>query len=243
MEGFDPTHSLAWVLIWGFGLVTGVMTLIFGLLLPKYFPAAFEKMTILQAALYYLLFFILLASANYFYKSYFEGLSGFSWSEYLDVLKYTFLIGFFPLTFELIWGQQRRVKQNLKIAMEINKQVILSRSDKIVLRSENNHDVLKIEPHQFLFAENADNYVWINFKNLDKIERTLIRKSLKSIEEELKNFSALVRTHRSYIVNLDCVVKAEGNSRGLSLLMKDMDQPLPVSRRYIPAVRQYMGNR
>ena len=240
-EGFDKSNMFNWIVLMGFGLMSGLMTFLYGVLLPMNFPRVFENLTILTAAIYYALFFFLVASANYFYKSFWEGISGFSWIEFFSVFKYTFLIGIFPMIFILFWIQQKRMKSNLKAAQQINDKLKYeSGLEEITIHSGNNKSILRLNAHSFLYAENADNYVWMYYEKDSKLQKNLVRTSLKNIERAFSNVNAVVRIHRSYIVNLNKVTNAEGNSRGLTLNLVKIENILPVSRKYFKIVTEYL---
>ena len=73
-NGFDQSNVIGWFALSGFGLVSGIVSLICSILIPMIFPAVFERMVVWTAALYYLSFFLLLATANYIYKSFWKEL-------------------------------------------------------------------------------------------------------------------------------------------------------------------------
>ncbi|MEM6358622.1 MAG: LytTR family DNA-binding domain-containing protein [Bacteroidota bacterium] len=240
VSGFEPSFY-GWLAVGGFGLVSGVVTLIFGVLLPTIFSRFFEELKIAGAILYYLSFFIVIASANYFYKTYFEGVYAFVWSEYLDVVKYTFLIGIFPLTLSAFWIYQKRLSKNLKIAESINSSITETMNHgNLIIRGEGENDVLRLRTDDFLFAESTDNYVTIYFVNNSSVSKKLLRISLKSLETQFAEFPHLVRTHRSFIANIFNVIHAEGNSRGLTLSLKYTNHRIAVSRKHISLVTGLM---
>ena len=110
----------------------------------------------------------------------------------------------------------------------------------LIIRGEGENDVLRITTEAFLFAESTDNYVTIYFLNNSLVSKKLLRISLKSLETQFTEFTYLVRTHRSFIVNIFNVVVAEGNSRGLTLTLKHTDHRVAVSRKHISLVTQLM---
>ena len=61
-----------------------------------------------------------------------------------------------------------------------------------------------IPADQVVRCEAADNYTYLHLKNKNKI---VACRSLKEMEEQLKDFRFFVRVHHSYLVNLNEVVK------------------------------------
>lgn len=241
-SGFDQSIIKSWVILCGFGVLSGFFTLFIGILLPMRFPRFFEKATILTAICYYVLFILIVATANYAYKAFWEKAPIFDVLEYLNVIKYTFLIGIFPLVLILILSAQSRLKKNLAAALEINKQIHHEEDEEpaITLSGEAAKQVLRLSKDSFLYAESADNYVTVYYQGNDGIQKELLRSSMKSLEQQMQQVSGFTRVHRSYIVNLHQVVKAEGNSRGLELTLRDQEHAIPVSRKYVNLVTALM---
>lgn len=93
------------------------------------------------------------------------------------------------------------------------------------------NDAITIELDHLLFIEADKNYITIVEEKQDKIHKTLLRLSLIKAKEQIDN-SAVVRCHRSYLVNLNAVLKVNGNSQGLKLVVSEKLPPVPVSRSY-----------
>ncbi len=99
---------------------------------------------------------------------------------------------------------------------------------------------LSIRTNSLYFIEAADNYVLIHYLNSGKIQKFILRSSLKKIEEEYKKYH-LIRCHRSYIVNFDNVKVLRKTDEGLIL---DFDQEampnIPVSKTYSKQLMERM---
>jgi DNA-binding LytR/AlgR family response regulator len=88
-------------------------------------------------------------------------------------------------------------------------------------------DVLKAN---VLFVKGADNYIEVFYnKDDNQLTKQLIRNKLSSIELDAKN-DFLMRVHRSYLCNLEKVVRISGNSKGYIMHFADTDEVVPVSR-------------
>ncbi len=96
----------------------------------------------------------------------------------------------------------------------------------------------RFEASSVLYLKAEDNYVnVVCLKNENReIEETLIRFTLKKATEKLA--LPFLRVHRSYIVNLNQVSKISGNTLGMQLLLRHSKQIIPVSRSYIPALKE-----
>ena len=73
----------------------------------------------------------------------------------------------------------------------------------------------------------------------NELKKVTYRVTLSSFEAQLEKSSGLVRCHRSYLVNLKNVENISGNAQGLKLELKNQSEMVPVSRKYIPIVRQF----
>jgi len=95
---------------------------------------------------------------------------------------------------------------------------------------------LSIKFHNLYYIESSDNYVNIYYENKGKIARFLLRRSLKSIEDQYVDYP-LVRCHRFYIVNINKVKVLRKDKEGLFLDMDYMNLPdLPISKTYYDQV-------
>jgi len=95
---------------------------------------------------------------------------------------------------------------------------------------------LSVQTDQLLYLESADNYVKIHFLNKGKITHFMLRNSLKNLDESLAN-TAMIRCHRSYVVNFDKVKVLRKEKDGIYLAMDEENIPdLPVSKTYTERV-------
>jgi hypothetical protein len=91
---------------------------------------------------------------------------------------------------------------------------------------------LSIKFNNLYYIESSDNYVNIYYENKGKVARFLLRRSLKSIEDNYADYP-LVRCHRSYIVNINKVKVLRKDKEGIFLDLDYLNLPdLPVSKTY-----------
>ena len=65
------------------------------------------------------------------------------------------------------------------------------------------------------------------------VNKFVKRLTLKDLESALKPFPEIIRTHRSYLVNLNQIMGVVGNAQGYKLKLRDYDGTVPVSRNMI----------
>jgi len=104
--------------------------------------------------------------------------------------------------------------------------------EKCWFRDENGKIKLALKPGQILYLKSENNYTSVYYLQNQKVERTLIRNTLKKLEEQLDQ-PGLVRIHRSYMVNLNRIISIHPTKRGFELTMDQMpDIQLSVSGSY-----------
>lgn len=93
-----------------------------------------------------------------------------------------------------------------------------------------------LKAENLLYLEAADNYVYIHYLDNGKLSRHLLRSNLKRLEGELHD-TALIRCHRSYMVNSEKVSLIRREKEGLRLEMEGIaNLSLPVTPTYATLV-------
>jgi DNA-binding LytR/AlgR family response regulator len=90
-----------------------------------------------------------------------------------------------------------------------------------------------IKKEDLLYIEAADNYVVIYYIDNQKPGKYMVRNTLKRIEQELPN-AGLVRSHRSYMVNIDNVKVIRKEKEGLIIGFETpLNITVPISKTYL----------
>jgi len=230
---FDYHELISWLAVIGFGILSGILTLVFWIILPSLFKSYFESFNAWQALFFLLLFIVILSSSIYIYIKLLEGTNNFLWKGYLMVLPRFVIIGLFTSMIVIMFNQTQRLKSNLQLAENINERLKKDNIAKeVVIKTEKERETFVLSEEAFLFAQSADNYCMVHVLHNGRPYKKLYRLSLKSLEMQLSEIEKFVRCHRSYLINLHMVLMTEGNSRGLDLTLKHTDQSIPVSRGY-----------
>lgn len=91
---------------------------------------------------------------------------------------------------------------------------------------------LSIRPEMVYYLESADNYVTIYYINGTKLDRMMIRNTLKNIEWRFLD-KGLVRCHRSYIINIKKVSVIRRQDSDVVVDFADPRVPtIPISKGY-----------
>jgi DNA-binding LytR/AlgR family response regulator len=155
---------------------------------------------------------------------------GFTLNNWLIFFGWVVGIGIFPTVF---WVLSDYIYQLKKYSQPIVIQEIKDNlaEEKLKLTSENEKDYIELKNKDLLYIESSDNYSSVVYLKDQNIEKTLLRSSLTRLQSQIADEN-IVRTHRSFIVNLDHVIKVSGNAQGYKLHLKFTDFLVPVARKF-----------
>jgi len=235
----DPAKNLK---LAGFGLVSFVCSIFLSACL-LFVPASEKEdnWKVWKEILVIICIVLLIAGGNLFYSD-LIGIGSISLKGYFRFILITFSVGIFPIALSVIVKYNRFLKLNQKNATEINTildekpvAVPTAASNEIrqlVLIAENEKDKLEMPWQQLLYIESADNYSQVHYLEGETPRKTLVRGSLKRMEQQCQPFSEIARCHRAYIVNLSRVSHVDGNAAGYKLSLKNTQTQVPVSRNF-----------
>ena len=171
----------------------------------------------------------------------------FSLSNYLETLA---IIAFLSFAIGLYWRFKFR---NKYLAMELEETKLLNEELKKKQEPEqfSPHEVEKanekplqqelklngttnesvtLQISYLLFIEAVGNYVKICHLRDGQVRTDMLRATMKQMEETLKDYPMIVRSHRTFLANLGQVEQIISHSGSTQLLIKYCHESLPVSR-------------
>ncbi|WP_299125989.1 LytTR family DNA-binding domain-containing protein [uncultured Winogradskyella sp.] len=110
----------------------------------------------------------------------------------------------------------------------LNKKMPNRIQNTIILKGDNKLDVLKILPEDLICISSADNYVEVSYLINDKLQKKLLRNTLKGIQNDVPD---LLKVHRSHLINPTHFKEWNGSS---SIILTQME--VPVSKNYRAAL-------
>lgn len=146
--------------------------------------------------------------------------------------------GIIPIALTTLFLRNTMLQQNLRSALQANKELQKIQSLKREPAVKNNNTVtlysdtsetLSLNLPDLLYVQADDNYSTVVWQNGDGIQKKLLRANLKSIESQMDNVFTM-RCHRSYLVNINAISLVSGNANGYKLKILDTDILIPVSR-------------
>ncbi len=166
-----------------------------------------------------------------------------SWRYFYEEIRNTFLVGmlFLVIIVPIIHNRYLRKHQNtVKHIIPIKEQIHTSKNDEILIKTQLKSDTFSLNPYVLLFALSEGNYTEIYFLEENKLLKKLLRISLKNLEIQLATHYFIIRTHRSFLVNLTQIKHIDGNAQGLKLSFKIGEEKALVSRKMIPSFKKKM---
>jgi DNA-binding LytR/AlgR family response regulator len=111
----------------------------------------------------------------------------------------------------------------------------------IPLRDEKGVLRMSLKRSDILYMQGSDNYVTVWYQAHSKVTRFMLRNTLRTMEDELKQES-IIRCHRSYLVNVEKVKLIRREKEGLVLELDSIPPSIvPVSRTYMNEVLTAFG--
>lgn len=165
--------------------------------------------------------------------------SPLSIEHFLGYTYATFLIGI-PITLTLVaLDYQKRLRNRLATLLQKDEAAQEGQTITFHDSSVRGED-LTLPMADFLYAEAQKNFVDVYFLREGRVEHRQLRATLASVLADAKDKS-IFQCHRSFIVNLNRILSAHGNSNGYQLTVGDDHHVVPVSRSYVGKLRSFVG--
>lgn len=232
----------------GFALVSVVVSLgswgLWSRLFPRYFCE--ENWTVGLEIAFNAWVFFGIGLANFGLAVVLNLISG-SWRHYLEIQMVTVLVGITPVLgyvlasmFHLLRRHRRDIEQLNQLARQSNAGETVN---SVTLVSETGKEKLTLNPTDLRCLASVENYVTVTHRVGGRIEKTLLRNTLKNLSDQLASDPNMFRCHRTYLLNLRHVVSVSGNAQGYRVQLTDVDPFIPVARSRVAAFKTALERR
>lgn len=235
--GLLPTKEKYYLML-GLAVVTFLSLSLNLLVIPSLFPKMFSsnKWNIKKEILWnlWMLFIILV---GYFLLNNSLGVIKFGFNQVIKLV----LTAVIPISVIIIANHNKMLRSHLKLADELSKKLKENKliQEKIVhFNSDYQKDSLAIKVSSLLFIRSANNYIEVFWKEGEAIKNQMVRCSMVTAEETLKEHKFIFKCHRSFIVNINYIDKIEGNSQGYRLFFENITFPIPVSKNSVIKLKE-----
>jgi len=223
----------------GFGLICSLVLLVFYFILPRLLPQMFspENWNIRKEITFFIFVTLSISILNYFYNS----TIGLDISPQHGFVKFIFItsaVGMIPI-FLMTYitekvARQRNESAAINLTSKQRTKELLADEVKLVLTSDSvKSESLEVTLDDFLFAQANGNYTDIYYSGgNNEVEHLMMRSTLKNIQNQLAPQKAVIRCHKSFLVNRNHIDFVSGNARSLNLKLRQIDKEIPVSRSF-----------
>ena len=223
-----------------FYLTTGLaastfLSLVLNLIvLPSLFPKLFnQKRWKVKSEIFWNIWmvFTIMASNFLFYTKLF----GYFEID-LGTIGKLLLLAVLPVSALITINRDRLLRTHLKSAEALNRKLTESKEpdEKLVtFNSEYKNDNLSLKVSSLLLVRSANNYVEIFYRENSTTKSQMVRCSMINADRTVRDFDFILRCHRLFIVNINYLVKVEGNSQGYRIALEGIEFPVFVSQKYI----------
>jgi len=179
-----------------------------------------------------------------------------SLGNYLETLA---IIAFLSFAIGLYWRfkfRSRYLAAELEETRQMNEQLkklqtssqspqmieegITSQDSQITLEGNTNESV-SLEISDLFYIEAVGNYVKVVSKLDGEVHTTMLRATMKQMEDALQAYPMIVRCHRAFMVNLGQVEQISSNSRAMQLVIRQTHDAIPVSRSNVNKLKELLG--
>ena len=174
-----------------------------------------------------------------------QGFLDFSLKSFWFYQGLTLSVGIFPVVISTLFVYNMSLKTMVREANQLNLAVnIDKKSDVEIIHipSHNKSEELSLNSEELLAIKAVENYIEVYANHEGKLNKTVLRNTLKNIEESLTVVKHINKCHRSYLVNLEKVKHFTGNAQGLTLNFgESIELSVPVSRAYVKTIKESLG--
>lgn len=230
--------------LFGYGLITFLVLIVDLIILESFFPNFFkERNWVIWKEFIWLLWVIFsigLGNAIYTAILFEHSIPTIELIIVFQIL--TLAVAVIPITILVISKQKYLSKKYSVSANDVNKKLAeesteTHTSQKVKIVADNLKDFIEVEMSDFLFIESSGNYIEVHYLDNDKDVRKTLRNTIKNSLNFFEDIPEVLQCHRAFIVNIEKVINAKGNSQGLRLELKNCNTEVPVSRGYVETVK------
>ena len=161
-------------------------------------------------------------------------------NRFLLFLYWTLIVGLFITVFSVGLNYYRYLRNQLETLLdkttEVQTDILVTIHDTSV-----RGDDLQLPINDLLYVEAQKNNVAVCYVKEGKPCTVELHTTLTAVLDDLKAYENIFQCHRSFVVNLNNITSAQGNSNGDQLRLGNCPITVPVSRSYVPKLRSFIA--
>ena len=223
-----------------FAAITFFCHLVYGFLVFGGLSRHVTRWTVLHQALCTMGLILFIGVCNYQYYAILAGIY-FQVGPFLLFLYWTFLIGVVISVVFMALSYQHLLRTRMEALLEVSEEE--QEGMTITLHDQNVHgEDLTVAVNDLLYMEARKNNVAVYYLKDGATTCRELRSTLTALLETMEDCHNLIQCHRSFIVNVNKITAARGNSNGYQLTLGSGSSAIvPVSRTYVPLLRSFVG--
>lgn len=237
--GFSEFRGNKFLVSACFGLITSCCCAIYSWLILNRLPKSITPWCIWHQGCALLGLIVFIAICNFLLFSFVYHFPVTFWI-FLIFLYWTLIIGILMsvLTISIAYNRYMRDKMEklLSNTTEDQKDITITIHDNNVRGND-----LSMPINSLLYIEAQKNNISVCFTKEDKPTYVEVHTTLTAVVEELKAYENIFQCHRSFVVNVNNITSARGNSNGYQLRLGNSPSAIPVSRSYVPQLKAYIA--
>ena len=161
-------------------------------------------------------------------------------SIFLAFLYWTLIIGVFITIVSIGIEYNRFLREKMEALLsnttEEQKDICITIHDTNVRGND-----LTIPINDLLYIEAQKNNISVCHIKDEKPVCVEVHTTLSTVIDELKDYENIFQCHRSFVVNVNNITSARGNSNGYQLRLGKCPSSIPVSRQYVPKLKAFIA--
>ena len=163
-----------------------------------------------------------------------------TFSLFLAFLYWTLIIGVFITIVSIGIEYNRFLREKMEALLsnttEEQKDICITIHDTNVRGND-----LTIPINDLLYIEAQKNNISVCHIKDEKPVCVEVHTTLSAVIDELKDYENIFQCHRSFVVNVNNITSARGNSTGYQLRLGKCPSSIPVSRQYVPKLKAFIA--
>jgi hypothetical protein len=236
-DNYKPEHKMDFFWISVIHSVNAALVLLL-LLWPIRQLVDEEKWTVKKEIVLVVSLFVMIGISQFLIRDLiYDNPHNWTWRYLFEEIRNTCLVGalFFSILIPInyIRLKSRSFQNDSLLAVKPDPSAIQKIRQSVDIQTRQKSDDFTLDTDKLLFAKAEGNYLEIMVLENDKIQKHLKRMTLRELEMQIQSID-IIRTHRSYLVNLRYVNDVKGNAQGYQLYLAHFADTIPVSRMMIP---------
>ncbi len=197
-------------------------------------PLVVKKATLRNIIFWSIWTLVLAGTVIFFTYNYLGNWHDFLLRSYFEFLVNCSAVLIFPMVGTFFYFRYRGLQYQMDHILT-SKEESIDKDRLLEFTGVGSKDRITLSVSGFLYGKAQDNYVELIYLEQDRPRKFLMRTTLSSLIDSVGH-SAIVRCHRSYMVNLVHVTAIKGGNQDMTLHLASLDIAIPVSKSFRTSV-------